>query len=87
MAREDRTVPDELDVRPVNEEDVRPCRDIPDGASREVPRDFVLLIASYVLTKTGDAIANPTTTLNWIMDAIGAPVPPVSPPSLPGRLL
>jgi hypothetical protein len=58
----------------VNEEDARVCAEIPDSACREVPRNFFLLIGSYVLTKLGDAIANPKTTLTWMMDAIGAPV-------------
>jgi hypothetical protein len=39
-----------------------------------VPRNFFLLIVSDVLTKLGDAAANPKTTLTWMMDAIGAPV-------------
>ena len=55
----------------VNEEDARVCREISDGACREVPRNFFLLIGSYILTKLGDAVANPKTTLTWMMDAIG----------------
>ncbi len=65
---------DELYGRLVNEEDARVCREIPDEACREVPKNFFLLIGSYVLTKLGDAIANPKTTLTWMMEAIGAPV-------------
>ena len=65
---------DDLYSKLVNEEDARVCREIPETACREVPRNFFLLIGSYVLTKLGDAIANPKTTLTWMMDAIGAPV-------------
>jgi MFS family permease len=65
---------DDLYAKLVNEEDARVCREIPEAACREVPRNFFLLIGSYVLTKLGDAIANPKTTLTWMMDAIGAPV-------------
>jgi len=65
---------DDLYTKLVNEEDARVCRDIPESACRSVPRNFFLLIASYVLTKLGDAVANPKTTLTWMMDAIGAPV-------------
>jgi hypothetical protein len=65
---------DELYARLVNEEDARVCREIPDEACREVPKNFVLLVGSYIMTKLGDAIANPKTTLTWMMDAIGAPV-------------
>lgn len=65
---------DDLYAKLVNEEDARVCREIPEAACREAPRNFFLLIGSYVLTKLGDAIANPKTTLTWMMDAIGAPV-------------
>jgi hypothetical protein len=68
------TLTDDLYGKLVNEEDARVCREIPDEACREVPRNFFLLIGSYVLTKLGDSIANPKTTLTWMMDAIGAPV-------------
>ena len=68
------TLTDDLYAKLVNEEDARVCREIPDEACREVPRNFFLLIGSYVLTKLGDSIANPKTTLTWMMDAIGAPV-------------
>ena len=65
---------DDLYTKLVNDEDARVCREIPDSACREVPRNFFLLIGSYVLTKLGDSIANPKTTLTWMMDAVGAPV-------------
>jgi hypothetical protein len=65
---------DDIYARIVNEEDARVCREIPESACREAPRNFFLLIASYLLTKLGDAVANPKTTLTWMMDAIGAPV-------------
>lgn len=68
------TILDDLYTRLVNEEDARVCREVPESACREVPRNFFLLIASYVLTKLGDAVANPKTTLTWMMDAVGAPV-------------
>jgi hypothetical protein len=70
----DSTLTDDHYAKLVNEEDARVCREIPDEACREVPRNFFLLIGSYVLTKLGDSIANPKTTLAWMMDAIGAPV-------------
>jgi hypothetical protein len=68
------TLTEDLYAKLVNEEDARVCREIPDEACREVPPNFFLLIGSYVLTKLGDSIANPKTTLTWMMDAIGAPV-------------
>ena len=56
-----------------NEEDARACRDIPDSACREVPHNFFVVLASLVLTKLGDILINPKTTLAWIMGALGAP--------------
>jgi len=56
-----------------NEEDARLCRDIDERACRESPRSFFCLLASYFLTKLGDAIASPKTTLAWLTTAIGAP--------------
>jgi hypothetical protein len=68
------TLSEDLYAKLVNEEDARVCREIPDQACREVPRNFFVLIGSYVLSKLGDSIANPKTTLTWMMEAIGAPV-------------
>lgn len=68
------TLMENLYTKLVNEEDARVCRDIPDQACREVPGNFFLMIASYVLTKLGDSVANPKTTLTWMMDAVGAPI-------------
>jgi MFS family permease len=67
-------ITDELYARLVNEEDARVCRDISEEACHEVPRNFFLLIGSSFLTKLGDAIANPKTTLSWVMSTLGAPV-------------
>lgn len=69
------SLPDELYSRFVDEEeDARICRDISEEACVEVPRNFFLLIGSSFLTKLGDAVANPKTTLAWLMSALGAPV-------------
>jgi hypothetical protein len=65
---------EDLYVKLMNEEDARVCRDISDEACREVPHNFVLILISSLLTKLGDAVANPKTTLTWMMDVVGAPV-------------
>ena len=67
-------LPDELYARLVNEEDARVCHEITEEACVEVPRNFLLLIGSSFLSKLGDALANPKTTLAWLMSALGAPV-------------
>ncbi|MBE0485038.1 MFS transporter [Marinobacter sp.] len=56
-----------------NEEDARICKDIPDEACREVPRNFFLILAANVLTKLGDLLISPKTVLAWMMSAVGAP--------------
>lgn len=56
-----------------NEEDARLCKDISEDACREAPQSFSLLLLSYCLTKLGDAIASPKTTLAWLISMVGAP--------------
>ena len=56
-----------------NEEDARACKDIPEEACQEVPRNFFLILASNVLTKLGDLLVNPKTVLAWMVSAVGAP--------------
>ncbi len=56
-----------------NDEDARLCEDISDAACRDTPRSFVLILISYVLTKIGDALASPKTTLAWVSTTVGAP--------------
>lgn len=56
-----------------NEEDARLCDDISEEACRETPTSFVLLLLSYFLTKLGDAVASPKTTLAWLTTLVGAP--------------
>ncbi len=55
------------------EEDARLCLDIDESACRESPQSFFLILVSYFLTKLGDAIASPKTTLAWLTAAVGAP--------------
>jgi len=56
-----------------NEDDSRLCEDIPQSACRATPRSFVLILASYLCSKLGDAVASPKTTLAWVCTAVGAP--------------
>lgn len=56
-----------------NEEDARLCEDIDEYACREAPQSFSLLLLSSCLTKLGDAIASPKTTLAWLISMVGAP--------------
>ncbi len=56
-----------------NEEDARTCDELGDSACREAPHSFVLILFSYLLTKLGDAVASPKTTLAWLTSVVGAP--------------
>ncbi len=49
------------------------CPDLPDGECREVPENAARLIGSLTLTKLGDRVVDPKTTLPWLMHAVGAP--------------
>lgn len=64
-------VADELYEKLTNAEDARVCEDISDEACRETPTSFVLLLVSYFLTKVGDAIASPKTTLAPLISNAG----------------
>ena len=58
----------------VEDEDARVCRELDDDACREVPGNFFLQLAASGLTKLGDQLINPKTTLAWILSAAAAPV-------------
>jgi predicted MFS family arabinose efflux permease len=59
--------------RLANEDDARVCTDISDDACRYVPINFVRIVSSSLLTKTGDALINPKTVLAWLVNFVGAP--------------
>jgi len=67
------TVRDELFEKLANVEDARLCLDIDDAACRVVPGNFLRILGSTFLTKLGDAIISPKTTLAWLTTALGAP--------------
>ncbi len=56
-----------------DDDEGRLCEDIPEESCRETPRNFVLILLSQSLTKLGDALASPKTTLAWLVTAVGAP--------------
>ncbi|MBT8079709.1 MAG: MFS transporter [Gammaproteobacteria bacterium] len=56
-----------------DEEDARLCKEIGEDACQEAPQSFVFILFSYCLTKLGDAIASPKTTLAWLVSVVGAP--------------
>ncbi|GAB2651662.1 MFS transporter [Arenimonas aestuarii] len=57
----------------VGDEDGRVCKDIPDSACTRLPGNFLRQLGAMALTKLGDALASPKTTLAWTLGALGAP--------------
>ncbi|MEX1004736.1 MAG: MFS transporter [Acidimicrobiia bacterium] len=49
----------------------RVCRDIPDEACHEQPRNLSLHLAALTATKTGDGIVDPKLVLSWLVSALG----------------
>lgn len=64
---------DKLYDQLVEEEDTRVCKDIPDAACSNVPSNFFRQVAAIILTGLGDTLANPKTTLAWLLGIVGAP--------------
>lgn len=60
------------------DEDARVCKDIPEEACREQPRNYLVHLGSLALTKTGDKFIDPKVTLAWLLAALGAPTAYVS---------
>ena len=51
----------------------RVCRDIPESACNEQPRNFMTHVISLSLTKVGDGLVDPKLVLAWLITALGAP--------------
>ncbi len=49
------------------------CRDLPESACREQPRNYSLHVLSLSLTRVGEGLADTKLVLAWLLDAIGAP--------------
>ena len=47
------------------------CRDLPESACREQPRNYGVHVVSLSLTKVGEGLADPKLVLAWLLDAIG----------------
>ena len=55
------------------EEDARACREIPDDACHEQPRNSLVHIVALTLTKVGDSLVDARLTITWLLGAVGAP--------------
>jgi hypothetical protein len=55
------------------EDDGRVCRDIPDSACNDQPRNFLLHVLALGATKTADGLSDAKLVLAWMLGALGAP--------------
>lgn len=55
------------------EDDGRVCKDIPESACNEQPKNFVTHIIALSMTKLADGLLNPKLMLSWILTSLGAP--------------
>ncbi len=51
----------------------RVCKDIPESACREEPRNFVTHVISLALTKSADGFVDPKLVLSWLFATLGVP--------------
>lgn len=49
------------------------CRDLPESACREQPRNYGLHVVSLSLTRVGEGLADTKLVLAWLLNAVGAP--------------
>lgn len=64
---------DTVFVRLVTDDEGRACRDIPDSACREEPRNFFTHVLSLFLSKSADGLIDPKLVLSWLLTSLGAP--------------
>jgi hypothetical protein len=53
------------------DQDARICKDIPDDACTNVPRNFFIHLVTQISTKTGDALSSPRLVLSWLLAGLG----------------
>ena len=55
------------------DEDARVCKDIPEEACRDQPRNFFAYLLANLLGKIADELASARLTLPWLLGALGTP--------------
>ena len=53
------------------DDEARVCKDIPDDACREQPRNFFIHGTALTLTKLGDGLADAKLVLAWLLSSLG----------------
>ena len=56
-----------------SDDDGRVCKDIPESACNEEPRNFLTHVASLAATKIADGLIDPKLVLSWILTQVSAP--------------
>ncbi|MEX6507269.1 MFS transporter permease [Jiella sp. M17.18] len=56
-----------------DDEENRVCKDIPEAACRDQPRNAALHLVSMASTKIGDGLLDPKLILPWLIHAVGGP--------------
>ena len=56
-----------------DDDELRACSTLPEGACAEVPGNVVWHVASGALAKLGEQLSSPGTVLPWVLGAVGAP--------------
>lgn len=67
------TAVEELYNRITGDEDARVCRDIPEAACDDQPRNFFAYLWANLLGKIADEIASAKLVIPWLLGALGAP--------------
>ncbi len=55
------------------EDDGRVCKDIPENACQDQPRNFFTHVISLSMTKLADGLIDPKLVLSWLLTGLGAP--------------
>jgi len=55
------------------DDEARVCKDIPDEACREQPKNFFIHGTALTLTKLGDGLGDAKLVLAWLLSSLGAP--------------
>ena len=64
---------EDLYNRITGDEDARVCKDIPDAACNDQPRNFFAYLVSNLLSKVADEIASAKLIIPWLFGALGVP--------------
>ncbi len=73
MPRKANQAIEDLYDRITGDEDARVCRDIPEAACNDQPRNFFAYLAANLLGKVADEIASAKLVLPWLFGALGVP--------------